>query len=795
MNTLLSLFLFIIAIPELGPTGSIEGTITNNQNKALSYAHIALPDLNKGTISDQDGGFIIRNVPVGEHRVRVSHIGYYTEEAWLMVEENKISTHTVSLTPSMEMPQLEVVGQKPDRLSRIPGSASIISPQQLKITEALSGTEVFRMIPGVHSTDHEGMGLRANIGLRGLDPDRSRNVLILEDGIPVALAPYGEPELYYTPSIARMESVEVIKGSGSILFGPQTIGGVVNYITPSPPPEQETSIYVSGGEKGYLTTRLSHGNTFNNSGFHINYLHRRADDLGSLHFHLNDLNAKWKLVTGSRSAIGLKLSIYDERSNSTYVGLTQPMYESGDFDYMDIAPDDELHIRRYAASLIHDYFPNDQLFIRTAAFAYTTRRDWSRQDFDHTPRDGVSYHRISGDPSLDHGALYFRPTTGNRNREFEVAGLEPRVNYRFFIGSYRNELDAGARFLYERAYEQRVNGSIESPATGNIRNDEIRTGYAASAFVQNRVYLHPRLTLTPGLRFEYFHFEREILRDNFLDASILGSSDTHAFIPGFGVNYQWGPSSSVFAGVHRGFSPPRVKDALTSDGTSYELDAEWSWSYEIGTRVQLFPFLRSEITAYLLQFENQIIPVSESSGGIGDPNATGLTNGGATEHIGLEFLVELAPFINPHDDLQVHFTVGGSWNHSTFSEDRYVLVEGTHVNVNGNRLPYAPEWNGFSQLSLGYTSFSGFLKVTFTGEQYGDVLNSDVPSLNGRSGPLASYTVFDAGLKYQLPLPVESSFSVSVKNLTNERYIMSRRPQGIRLGLPRMITFGLTVDL
>jgi outer membrane receptor for Fe3+-dicitrate len=43
--------------------------------------------------------------------------------------------------------------------------------------------------------------------------------------------------MYYTPSIDRMSSVEIVKGSGSILFGPQTIGGVINYITPDPPQE------------------------------------------------------------------------------------------------------------------------------------------------------------------------------------------------------------------------------------------------------------------------------------------------------------------------------------------------------------------------------------------------------------------------------------------------------------------------------------------------------------------------------------------------------------------------------
>lgn len=65
----------------------------------------------------------------------------------------------------------------------------------------------------MHLVDEEGAGLRMNLSIRGTDPDRSRSVLVLEDGIPVALAPYGEPELYYTPSMDRMSGVEVVKAA------------------------------------------------------------------------------------------------------------------------------------------------------------------------------------------------------------------------------------------------------------------------------------------------------------------------------------------------------------------------------------------------------------------------------------------------------------------------------------------------------------------------------------------------------------------------------------------------------
>jgi len=121
---------------------------------------------------------------------------------------------------------------------------------------------VIRSISGINVVDEEGLGLRANIGIRGLDPDRSRTVLMLEDGIPVALAPYGEPEMYYTPSIDRMVGIEVLKGSGSILFGPQTFGGVINYLSANPPAVPTATAHIRGGNGGLFTGKFGYGTTF-----------------------------------------------------------------------------------------------------------------------------------------------------------------------------------------------------------------------------------------------------------------------------------------------------------------------------------------------------------------------------------------------------------------------------------------------------------------------------------------------------------------------------------------------------
>jgi Fe(3+) dicitrate transport protein len=57
---------------------------------------------------------------------------------------------------------------------------------------------------------------------------------------------------------------------------------------------------------------------------------------------------------------------------------------------------------------------------------------------------------------------------------------------------------------------------------------------------------------------------------------------------------------------------------------------------------------------------------------------------------------------------------------------------------------------------------------------------------------MPQYNVLDASLFHELP-KLNTRFNVSVKNLMNERYISTRRPEGIRVGLPRIITAGIEV--
>jgi Fe(3+) dicitrate transport protein len=702
---------------------------------------------------------------------------------------------TADTIRKISMPQVDVIGSQ-DRLKRIPGSASVFYKADIERVSAISGNEVLRKVTGLHVVDEEGLGLRANIGIRGLDPDRSRTVLMLEDGVPVALAPYGEPEMYFTPAIDRMSGLEILKGSGSILYGPQTFGGVINYQTANPPATPTFNAMVRGGQGGFFTGRFSYGTTVGNTGFTASYLRKQGNNVGLVDFSTNDINAKFKMVLGSRSVVGVKLGLYDEVSNATYIGLTQPMYDSGLYDFTQLAPNDKLTIRRYSGSVNHHYFFSDNLQLKTTAFAYTTSRDWSRQDFTLSPSPNAVYNRIIGDTSIPGGAIYFIDRTGNRNRTFEVYGFEPRVSANYMVGNTHNQLDAGFRYLYERALEQRIDGTTARPTTGTLRDDEIRTGRAFSVYIQNELFVTNRISFTPGVRFEHFQYERDILRLNNTNVTISQNDGLSQVIPGAGLNLSLKQGASIFAGVHRGFGPPRVKDAISSGGESEQLDAELSWNYEIGTRLITRNALRAEFTLFYMDFTNQIIPVSESSGGLGQPGATGLVNGGETTHRGAEIMLagNLAEWVSSTHEL--NFSINATISDATFSSDRFVATGARTVNVNGNTLPYAPgfmlsstlEWATPNRLSIGATG-------TYVGQQYGDVLNTQLGSTDGRNGEIPSWHTIDAHIATPLKFVDGLKLNASMKNIFDARYIVSRRPQGIRAGLPRFFTVGFELSM
>ena len=134
-----------------------------------------------------------------------------------------------------KLPAVEVIGGY-EALNRLQGSGYILDRTELYESHVFTTNEALRKVPGINVRDEEGFGMRPNIGIRGINPTRSTKTLLLEDGLPLSYAPYGDNASYYHPPVDRFDRIEILNGTNQILFGPQTISGTINYITPAPPP-------------------------------------------------------------------------------------------------------------------------------------------------------------------------------------------------------------------------------------------------------------------------------------------------------------------------------------------------------------------------------------------------------------------------------------------------------------------------------------------------------------------------------------------------------------------------------
>jgi Fe(3+) dicitrate transport protein len=517
--------------------------------------------------------------------------------------------------------------------------------------------------------------------------------------------------------------------------------------------------------------------------------HKRADNIGLTNYQIYDFMAKGKFVINENSSVNAKLGVYDESSNSTYVGLTQSMYDEGQY-YELIAPNDKLDVRRYSGSLNYQSTLSKTTVFNTSVFAYSTTRFWKRQDFSRSSSASNLTGTVFGDTTVEGGAIYMRNSTGNRNRSFDVFGVQPQIISHVDLGGIVNELNVGARFLIERAYEQRINGTNFLAESGNLAEDEIRSGLALSGFIQDRIHVTDKIIVTPGIRFEHFDYERDIRRISSKDTNIIANKSIGELIPGLGINYNLSDKITLFLGTHRGFAPPRTKDAITNEGTALDLEAELSWNYEFGVRTSLSNSLYIELTTYMLDFSNQVIPVSESAGGLG----FGLINGGETMHRGIELslMTDIGRALDLNNSLV--FSVNGTYSDAKFSSDRYLGSGNERININGNRLPYAPEFVISSMLQYKTHLGVGFnVNISYVGEQYTDELNTQEASPSGDIGLMPDYYILDLTVFYE----VNPNFDIflSAKNLSDERYIASRRPQGIKVGIPRLLTFGIDYHL
>lgn len=656
---------------------------------------------------------------------------------------------------SMVLPMIQVIGSQEDAVSKIPGAAVIVDQEQIKQVIPTSTEDILKRVSGVYVKPEEESAVVANIGMRGIS-SADYKTLILEDGVPVAPGLFVGNGRYYNPRVQRMDSIEVMKGSSALRYGPLNIGGVINYQTKQPKDGALVDVSVGSWDTYKTTVELGGSSPNKDSKVGAILSWAKSDGFMDKGYEMKDAVIKAGTAIGDNQWLGVKFTHYENDANISYRGQFLGEYQNE--KESNPAPDDWFLTERNSFDVNHRWNINDDMELQTLFYWSEMNRDYWRYDVD-------------GAASKAAGQWIYKDTLNGNNRAFERIGAETRLVTKHTLFNISSEAEVGLRLMNEKMDDVTIKATRATPRTGTIDKDVKDSAKSVAFYAQNRLDITDQLSVTPGVRIEHYEQQREDKKKS----ELVKTSNTEV-MPGLGMTFQLDPAVQLYGSVYKAFSPALNGDSL-SGLQDQKLDAETAVSWEFGLRGQQ-DALSYEMTAFRMDFDNQIIPANSNS----DFQST---NGGKTYNQGLEGAVNLE--LDNGFDVFANLT----WViDAQFKGDRY-NKNGTLKSRDGDRVPYTPEW--IANLGLGYT-YAGLrtqLSANYTGSQFTDELNTKpiVENTSGFfTGKINGYTTVDLTTRYTLNDQVE--FYGAVKNLADKRYIASLR-QGIYVVPERSLEAGV----
>lgn len=713
----------------------------------------------------------------------------------LQAQAEEITTETVQVTSIL-----------PEKLESVPGSFHVVDEEALIERRPFSVREALNNVPGVNIVGEDAFVLAPNIGIRGLDPRRTSRTLLMEDGMPLFLAPYGDPSAHYSTPLQRVNRIEVVKGSGQILYGPQTIGGMINFVTkPVPTNGFAGSVQASAGNNNFTGLHLNAGYGNEQGGIMFDALQNKGDGIRDNHeFDVQEYTVKGQLNLTDRQTLIAKVGYYEEDSNISETGLGEIDYDRNKFQ----APsgkNDRFEHERKTLQLQHIFQFDDATKLSTQAYYADAYRSSFRQANDpgrfDDNNDSTGITELERCPAgLNAATEANAEQCGGRHRprSYIYYGFEPRLDFQHNLFGLQSDAVVGFRYHQEdikrrqfRGNDARAqslsflkdNAELVASAVADFRED-IRIDVDAKSYYAQNTFHAGNWALTPGVRVEDLKFKTTILQAEGDAGFATRTNRQTEVLPGFGVAWNGITNTTVFAGVHKGFAPPRPDrdiDELTIDNTK----PETSVNYELGLRSTFFKGVSFESTLFHTQLDDIVI----------NNGAGSFINGGESEQSGFEFAgrVDFGTIYNtPHN-----IYLQGSYTNvftAEFTKDGLNASDGI---MKGDRLPYAPRH--IASVSIGYEHPIGLnarVGVDYVSRQEPDtfarVLQPVDAALSGLAGDIPAYTLLNMSVNFK-PVGSKASYFLSGYNLADREYLASR-VDGMAVGRGRQVIAGIRYD-
>jgi len=639
--------------------------------------------------------------------------------------------------------------------------------------------EIFARIPGVTIWENEGSGIQINVGVRGLSPNRSWELNTRQNGYDISSDVFGYPEAYYNPPLEAVETIELVRGGGSLQFGPQ-FGGMLNYVLKRETKKKfsyETQNTV--GSYGLMSSYNAIGGNYKKFSYYV-YNHSRSAD-------------GWRensqyTVRNTHAFLEYRFT-ENTKISAEYTNMDYQMQQAGGLtdEQFNINSRQSLRDRNWFGtpwnvfSINFDTKISDNFTSNTKLFGLIGERN--SVGFTATPNIIDAINPATNDYA-------------NRRVDrdlYENYGIENRNIYKYKLGKIKNNLAFGVRIYKANTHRlQDGRGTTGSDFDISIDGRYVRdldfTTENVAVFAENQFKITDKLSITPGVRYEYIQNTGNgrfgISSGNDIEMANKNISRSQPLF-GLGLEYKF-RTTNIYANITQAFRPVLFSDITppaVTDVIDPNLKDASGFNADLGFRGTFKKYLNFDVSLFYLSYNNRIGGVRQFINN--DPSqGTFLfrTNLGETVNKGIEGfanlnITRLFDIERPYGNLDFFASV--SFIDSRYTDFRIFSASGTapnvsitETNLSGNRVENAPRYIHNFGLSWSNSSISTTVQYRMSGRIFTDANNTNTPSANGITGILDDYRVFDLSTEYKFLK--NYNIRAGINNLFDEEYATRR---------------------
>lgn len=767
-------------------TGAVRGRVLDDTRQPVSGVRVsvaapmpvrmavpmAVPV--RSAVSDVLGQFRFDSLAPGPASLIARRAGYEVTHAYVIVRRDSIVEVTLVLSRTRAALQAVVVQEhlpagsmRPalDRTSTLITAGARSEVIELAGSDAnLSekvGRQIFARVPGIQVYDMDGAGNQTNVSTRGLDPHRSWEMNVRQDGIPVVSDAYGYPASHYSPPLEAMERVALVRGTASLQYGAQ-FGGLLDYIT-----------------LGSDTTRaFAPRAVLTNGSFGLrNGFGQAGGRVGSVDYQLY---GAWRESDGFRD-------VSRSRYSSHYASATWRATPT-------------LSVRAQSGRSWYRYRipgPLTDAMFAADARAATRRRNWFSPTItvpamrvDWQPRAGT---RVSAQVSAvlgDRSSVQFvgfatvadtaATATGRFAAravdidDFNSRTIEFRLIQEHTVASWPATLATGIA-ISDNHMRRRQQGAGTSASdydltvSGAFGRDLHYRSRALAFYAEEMVQLSDAWSLIPGVRIESGR-TRMSGRLAYYDPADVPRTVRHDY-PLFGLRAERrvGASGEFYAGWSQAYRPMLLKDLLPENAlevTDTSMRDARGWTVEAGVRGRRGGRIGYDIGAFWMRYDGR-------SGALFRDDGSGpylfKTNLGSTRTLGVELSVDA--LLRATQTAAWRGFIAGAFFDAVYREG-IVVAAGTNASLEGKTVEGVPRAIVRTGITRDGVRSSLNLQVSHTARTFGDPLNTVTPNATGARGLVPAYTLVDANGSVRLSPWVRVRFGVT--NLLDARYFTKR---------------------